>query len=71
VSAYSSWGAATGIGELNTGTYWLAAGGNGYGDSGYNGTFYYGRGVNTGGGSGIQGNGNSGVVIVRYLKTAV
>ena len=81
-SAYSSWGAATGIGENVNGTYWFAGGGSGVGDisAGVGGL---GGGAscaaanqigangmaNTGGGAaGTTKNGGSGVIIVRYAK---
>jgi hypothetical protein len=80
-SAYSSWGSVTSTGQNISGTYWYAGGGgnntagNGGGSTaGTNAT------ANTGGGGGgdntlsngnPSGNGGSGLVIVRYLKTAV
>lgn len=86
VSTYSAWGAATGLGQNVGGTYWFAGGGgagsdvyqgiNGAGNA--NGAGTGGRG---GGGKGgdrdAAGNyyygasGQNGVVIVRYLKSAV
>ena len=81
-STYSSWGEATGVGELSNGVYYLAGGGGrveggiGGGGGANKGTGYptgyVGR-VNTGGGGGTPSDnigyaGGSGVVIVRYLK---
>ena len=81
-SAYSSWGAATGTGENIGGTRYYAGGGGGFvqlasggipGEGGYGGGGKPQTGrngvANTGGGGGSIGG--SGLVIVRYLKTAV
>jgi hypothetical protein len=86
VSTYSSWGAATGIGDNVSGTYWFAGGGGAGSDvfQGINGASNASgaTGANTGGG-GKGGdrdaagtyfsgsNGQNGVIIVRYLKSAV
>ena len=80
-SAYSSWGLATSSGQNVAGTVYYAGGGNGNGinirsgGSGGGGTSTSGL-ANTGGGAGGSGgggsnNGGSGIVIVRYLKSAV
>lgn len=80
-TVFSSWGLATGTGQNVAGTVYYAGGGGGSGrTSGIGG--YGGGGTaqsggangapNTGGGGGQDGkSGGSGVVIVRYLKTAV
>lgn len=63
-STYSAWGAITGSGQNVSGTYYYAGGGGGN-DSSVSG---YGNGAaNTGGGGYGQNNGQSGIVIVRYL----
>ena len=49
VSTYSSWGAATGLGQNISGTYWFAGGGGGWGDNAVGGT----------GGDGGGGTGSS------------
>jgi hypothetical protein len=49
VSTYSSWGAATNLGQNISGTYWFAGGGGGWGDNGVGGT----------GGDGGGGTGSS------------
>ena len=78
VSTYSSWGAATSLGQNIGGTYWFAGGG-GYtgGDGGGGGTSTNGT-ANTGGGGGNAdagggdvsgGNGGKGVVIIRFPGT--
>jgi hypothetical protein len=74
-------GAASGIGQLVSGNYYLAGGGGGHfagsGGSGGGGggvdTLYINGTANTGGGgkgggSGLAGAGGSGVIVVRYLK---
>jgi len=83
-STYSSWGAATGTGQLSGGVYYFAGGGGGAGDAG-NGAGGLGGGgagggsgtaglANTGGGGSGAGytiageKGGSGIVIVRYAK---
>ena len=53
-SAYSSWGAATGLGQNVGGTYWFAGGGGG---GGWNASVY-GAGGNGGGGNGAYNNGS-------------
>jgi hypothetical protein len=80
-SAYSSWGAATGTGQLVSSTYYFAGGGGGwlYGAGGYGGgaagTADSSATANTGGGGGANSGqqtggaangGGSGIVIVRY-----
>lgn len=79
-SAYSSWGSATGTGQLSSSTYYYAGGGGGSSNSsngsgasgGLGGGGTKGNGTaNTGGGGGSQNNlngfaGGSGIVIVRY-----
>lgn len=73
-ATYSSWGVATGIGQLSSGTYYLAGGGAGSGGTGGlgGGANPAGSGrANTGGGGGSDagtGAGGSGVIIVRYTK---
>ena len=63
-STYSAWGAITGSGQNVSGTYYYDGGGGGN-DSSVSG---YGNGAaNTGGGGYGQNNGQSGIVIVRYL----
>lgn len=63
-STYSAWGAITGSGQNVSGIYYYAGGGGGN-DSSVSG---YGNGAaNTGGGGYGQNNGQSGIVIVRYL----
>jgi hypothetical protein len=74
-------GAASGVGQLVSGNYYLAGGGGGHfagsGGSGGGGggvdTLYLNGAVNTGGGgkgggSALSGAGGSGVIVVRYLK---
>ena len=84
-SAYSSWGLVTTTGQNVSGTVFYAGGGAGsraYGGgssgAGGNGGGSSGNGTsNTGGGGGggaqaaTSGAGGSGIIIVRYLKTAV
>jgi hypothetical protein len=71
VTAFSSWGSATGTGENISGTYYYAGGGAGYasntGGFGGGGNNTRANGVaNTGGGGTTSGSGGSGIVIVRY-----
>jgi hypothetical protein len=81
-SAYSSWGLATGTGQLSSGTYYYAGGGGGAsnGTAGAGGLGGGGAGggatgangtANTGGGSGNGMTGGSGIVIIRYTKSQV
>lgn len=75
-TAYSTWSAATGIGQMVNGTFYLAGGGSGYnmglggwGGGGGHGQGFYSGLANTSGGGGADGNsGGSGFVIVRYTK---
>lgn len=71
ISTYSSWGIATSSGHNVGGVRWFAGGGagnpttgNGVAGTPGNGSV----GANTGGGTG--GTGNSGIVLVRYLKSS-
>jgi len=71
VTAFSSWGSATGTGENISGTYYYAGGGAGYasniGGYGGGGNNTRASGVaNTGGGGTTSGSGGSGIVIIRY-----
>jgi hypothetical protein len=56
VSTYSSWGAATSLGQNISGTYWFAGGGGGFGDNGVGGT-----GGDGGGGAGSSSATQSGL----------
>jgi hypothetical protein len=71
-NAYSSWGIATNTGQNISGVRWYAGGGGGGvtigGTAGAAGSGSVG--VNTGGG-GTNTSGNSGIVIVRYLRSLV
>jgi hypothetical protein len=75
--SYSSWGSATSTGQNVSGTYYYAGGGAGAGNQPYSsvGTHGNGAGANTGGGGNASFNsgeaGDSGIVIIRYLKSAV
>ena len=84
-SAQSAWGAATGLGENVSGTYYFAGGG-GNGMDTYQGIALGtpGPGQSGSGGGGLAGgrgatvnswyaagNGQNGAIIIRYLKTAV
>jgi len=81
-SAYSSWGLATGTGQLSSGTYYYAGGGGGA-SNGTGGAAGLGGGgagggsegangtANTGGGAGNGRAGGSGIVIIRYTKSQV
>jgi hypothetical protein len=81
-SAYSSWGLATGTGQLSSGTYYYAGGGGGA-SNGTGGAAGLGGGgagggnhgvagtANTGGGGGNGVAGGSGIVIIRYTKSQV
>jgi hypothetical protein len=81
-SAFSAWGLATGTGQNVGGTYYYAggaggngntaggAGGKGGGAAGGINTGAAGT-ANTGGGGSALNAGGSGIIIVRYLKTAV
>ena len=84
-SAQSAWGAATGLGENVSGTYYFA-GGAGNGKDTYQGIAQgaSGAGQAGSGGGGLAGgrnatvnswyaagNGQNGAIIIRYLKTAV
>ena len=67
----SSWLATVGLGQLSSGSYYIGAGGGGWGDnSGNNGL---GIGANTGSGGSYGGitAASDGVIIIRYLKSAV
>jgi hypothetical protein len=70
-NAYSSWGIATNTGQDISGVRWYAGGGcGGVTVSGSQGAAGNGSiGANTGGG-GNNTSGNSGIVIVRYLRSA-
>jgi hypothetical protein len=71
INTYSSWGAATSSGHDVSGVRWFAGGGGaGVTVSGNQGAAGNGSvGANTGGG-GNNTSGNSGIVLVRYLRTA-
>lgn len=73
-SEYSGICSVVGIGELVDGLYYVGAGGPGRGTAG-NGGYGKGTGPNTGAGDGAgslsTGGGKSGVLVIRYLKTAV
>jgi hypothetical protein len=85
LATYSAWGSATSTGQNVSGIYYYAGGGGGYsdylsvgGNGGYGGGGHTGVDAlaNTGGGAGSGNgstgkNGGSGVVIVRYLISAV
>jgi hypothetical protein len=81
-ASYSSWGLATGTGQLSGGVYYYAGGGGGasngtggaagVGGGGAGGGSFGADGTaNTGGGAGNGRVGGSGLVIVRYTKTQV
>jgi hypothetical protein len=75
-ASYSSWGSATSSGQNVSGTRYYAGGGggvpDGIGGSGGGGGYSTNGTVNTGGGAGGNANiGGSGIVIIRYLKSAV
>jgi hypothetical protein len=81
-AAYTTWGLATGTGQLSGGVYYYAGGGGGAsnGTGGAAGVGGGGAGggaagadgtANTGGGAGNGRVGGSGLVIVRYTKTQV